>query len=259
MKKYNFVYLTTNLINGKQYIGDHSTNNLNDSYLGSGKLTLIPAIKKYGKENFKREILEFFETKEEAFLSQKKYIKQFGTLTPEGYNISPAGGSEISGGIVSEETKIKISKAKTGIKFSEKHKENLRKSHMGLKQKPETVKKRILKTSGMNRSDEFREKLRISKSEETKKKIRNSLSGKSHTEERRQKISISQKNRWKDPEERKKQSNRLKGIKISSETKNKISISLKGRSQKKIKCPYCEKEGGTTMHRWHFENCKFKN
>ena len=52
----NFIYLTTNVINGKQYIGSHN-GEINDSYLGSGKL-LIKSIKKYGKENFKRIILE---------------------------------------------------------------------------------------------------------------------------------------------------------------------------------------------------------
>ncbi len=56
MKKYNYVYVTTNLINGAQYVGDHSTNNLNDDYLGSGKY-LFRSIKKYKKkiliENFR--------------------------------------------------------------------------------------------------------------------------------------------------------------------------------------------------------------
>ena len=37
-KKYNYVYITTNLENKKQYVGDHSTNNINDGYLGSGKI-----------------------------------------------------------------------------------------------------------------------------------------------------------------------------------------------------------------------------
>jgi group I intron endonuclease len=97
-KKFNFVYLTTNLVNKKQYIGDHSTNDLNCyktlNYLGSGKLTLHPAIKKYGRENFKREILEYFDTKQKAFDAQEKYIKLYKThVSKKGYNISWKGGT----------------------------------------------------------------------------------------------------------------------------------------------------------------------
>jgi group I intron endonuclease len=51
------IYKTINLINGKIYIGQHYTS-VDDGYLGSGKY-LLNAINKYGKENFKREILEF--------------------------------------------------------------------------------------------------------------------------------------------------------------------------------------------------------
>ena len=54
MKMY-YIYLTTNLINNKKYIGmQHGE--LNDDYLGSGN-SITEAIKKYGKENFKRIIL----------------------------------------------------------------------------------------------------------------------------------------------------------------------------------------------------------
>jgi len=61
----HYVYITTNVVNGRQYIGDHSSNNLNDNYLGSG-VAFRKAIKKYGKENFTKQILELFNTKEEA-------------------------------------------------------------------------------------------------------------------------------------------------------------------------------------------------
>jgi len=53
---YYFVYETTNNINGKKYIGYHKTTNLNDGYLGSGKI-LHYAIKKYGRGAFSRRIL----------------------------------------------------------------------------------------------------------------------------------------------------------------------------------------------------------
>ena len=61
-KKY-IVYETTNLINGKYYIGVHRKNGKN--YLGSGKI-LIYAIKKYGRDNFMREILRKFDNKKDA-------------------------------------------------------------------------------------------------------------------------------------------------------------------------------------------------
>jgi len=114
-KKFAFVYITTNLINGKQYVGDHCTDVIEDGYLGSAPRTLHPAIKKYGKQNFKREILEFFPTKKEAFESQEKYINEYNTLTPNGYNISPKGGSQCVGG-ASLETRKLMSMARKGKK-----------------------------------------------------------------------------------------------------------------------------------------------
>jgi hypothetical protein len=64
------VYKTTNLINGKYYIGKHKTKNANDDYLGSGKY-LKHAIKRYGKENFTKEILYVFSDEQQMNLTER--------------------------------------------------------------------------------------------------------------------------------------------------------------------------------------------
>jgi hypothetical protein len=120
-KKYNFVFITTNLINGKQYIGDHSTNNLDDNYLGSG-IYIHNAILKYGKENFKIQILEFFDTRKEAFNAQEKHIKKCNTLIPKGYNVSPKGGHQTNGGFnAKSRKKLSNTRKKKGLAKGEKN------------------------------------------------------------------------------------------------------------------------------------------
>jgi hypothetical protein len=58
IRLYHLVYITTNAINGKIYVGVRSTWNLEDKYLGSGD-KLKTAFKKYGKQSFKRTLLLF--------------------------------------------------------------------------------------------------------------------------------------------------------------------------------------------------------
>jgi len=88
MKQY-YIYLTTNLIDGKKYIGQHA-GSINDNYLGSGVL-LTKAIEKYGKENFKKEILEICK-KEELDEKEKYYIKKYNANEDENfYNLSEGG------------------------------------------------------------------------------------------------------------------------------------------------------------------------
>lgn len=110
---YHYVYLTTNIVNSKKYVGDHSSEILEDNYLGSGEY-LKKAFKKYGRNSFTREILEIFPSKEEAFNSQEKYIQKFNTLVPSGYNISPKGGYGVPDSYLHEETKEKIGKSLSG-------------------------------------------------------------------------------------------------------------------------------------------------
>lgn len=266
-KKFNFLYVTTNLIDGKQYVGEHSTDCVeNDQYLGSGIL-ITHAIKKYGKKNFKREIIECFSTKQEAFDAQERYIKELNTLKPNGYNLSPTGGVGVNG-CCSEETKQKMSawaKTRTGEL-----------NGMYGKHLSQETKDKISKSNDGKYSGELHYMWGKKLPEETKQKISLSLTGKNsgtkhylfgshHSEETKQKISEGGKglqsgekhHQWGKP--------------ISDDVRKKISISLisnplseekkKEKSKKasetlshvkKITCDHCGKE----FSPWNFGNHK---
>ena len=80
------IYKITNNLNNKYYIGKHQTVNLNDSYMGSGKL-IKRAIEKYGIENFTKEILHIFTTAEEMDAKEKELV----TLHENSYNMTEGG------------------------------------------------------------------------------------------------------------------------------------------------------------------------
>lgn len=83
------VYLTTNKITGKKYIG-YSTRN-DASYFGSGPL-ILAAIKKYGKHNFEKIILEECSTIEEVSMAERKWIEYYDAVnSAEFYNLSEGG------------------------------------------------------------------------------------------------------------------------------------------------------------------------
>lgn len=90
--KYGYIYKTTNLINDKIYIGQHKSQVFEGTkYLGSGK-SLNKAICKYGKENFKVELLEWCETKEQLNEREIYWISFFNSREPTmGYNITIGG------------------------------------------------------------------------------------------------------------------------------------------------------------------------
>jgi hypothetical protein len=102
-KRYHFLYRTTNLINGKFYYGMHSTNNLQDGYIGSGTL-LKRSINKYGKESFHIEILEFFDTREALVEAEKKLVTEIQVEDLNCMNLKPGG----RGGLMNEEHKRKF-------------------------------------------------------------------------------------------------------------------------------------------------------
>lgn len=72
-RKYHYIYRITNKLNGKFYIGMHSTDNLNDGYFGSGTY-LWRSINKYGKENHDMEILEHYFSREDLVDREKELV-----------------------------------------------------------------------------------------------------------------------------------------------------------------------------------------
>jgi hypothetical protein len=90
-KKYHFIYKTTNIITKKYYIGMHSSDNLVDGYVGSGR-RLKYSINKYGKENHIREIIEFCKTREELKLREKEIVNLNEIANQECMNLKVGGG-----------------------------------------------------------------------------------------------------------------------------------------------------------------------
>jgi len=207
------IYKTTNLINGKIYIGQDSKNN--NKYLGSGDL-LKKAIKKYGKENFKKEILETCSSQLELDEKERLHIFELNSTDKNiGYNISVGGrnGTTLNRKM-SNETKKKMSDAKLGIKFTDEHKENLSKSRIGKILSNETKKKM---------SDSQKLVIRKPMSEETKEKIRKTKKGIKLSKETKEKMSKSHMG----------DKNHFYGKNHSEETIIKISESKKGIPSKK--------------------------
>ena len=80
------VYKITNLLNNKHYIGKHMTKDLDDGYMGSGKL-IRHEIKKHGKENFKKEILHVFDNEEAMNAKEAELV----VVSEETYNLCDGG------------------------------------------------------------------------------------------------------------------------------------------------------------------------
>jgi hypothetical protein len=117
MSIYYTIYVTTNQVNNKIYIGKHITDNPLDNYLGSGGY-LNTAIKKYGKENFKKEVLFIFDNEEDMNAKEKELVDLNFILREDTYNLVLGGNGGqtvlIEGHPKYELTKAKIKKSKEG-------------------------------------------------------------------------------------------------------------------------------------------------
>ena len=133
-----YIYLTTCLVNGKKYIGQSINQRNKNTYLGSG-VAFKNALKKYGKDAFVKTILiDNISCLNELNELERYFISKYDCLYPNGYNLDLGGTNK---GRMSEATKAKMIKSKTGKKHTQKQIEANIKSHKGLKLSDETKKK----------------------------------------------------------------------------------------------------------------------
>lgn len=91
---FGFIYITTNIVNGRRYIGQCRYNKVGwRSYLGSGTY-LKRALKKYGRDMFVRETIAEAATREELTKLENHYLTEFNAAAdPNWYNVSPRANS----------------------------------------------------------------------------------------------------------------------------------------------------------------------
>jgi len=74
-RKFHYIYKTICITTGNFYVGMHSTDNLEDGYIGSGK-RLWHSIRKHGLENHRKEILEFLPDRNSLKIREKEIINE---------------------------------------------------------------------------------------------------------------------------------------------------------------------------------------
>jgi len=165
-KQIHYIYKTTCNITGRYYIGMHSTSNLEDGYLGSGR-RLRYSLKKYGRENHSKEILEFRESREDLKNRESQLVNEDALRDPMCMNLKPGG----YGGLCNAEHKQKFLFAGT--------------------QAAAKSGKNVEKLRWLFQNDEIWKSKNLEKRSKSLKGLQTWWIGKQHTDESKRKMSTS--------------------------------------------------------------------
>jgi group I intron endonuclease len=91
MTPFGYIYITTNLVNGKQYIGKRQSPMFQPGYYGSGTI-LRCAIAKHGIDNFKVEVVQWCYSKEDLCAAEVAWIDKYNATKSDKYYNIAAGG-----------------------------------------------------------------------------------------------------------------------------------------------------------------------
>ena len=138
---YGFIYITTNMVNGKRYLGQKGFSEYWDSYLGSGTI-FKKAIEKYGKENFRRNIIQVCFSEDELNKTEYDLSVFLNVVEDENWYNLCYGGGGTRGAHRSDETRELLRQLNLGennpnygLKRSEETKRKMSESMLG---KPKT-------------------------------------------------------------------------------------------------------------------------
>jgi hypothetical protein len=229
---YYYLYEITNLVNNKIYIGVHRTKNLDDDYMGSGT-RLFAAIEKYGIENFKKRIIEYFENSEDMYLAESNIVTDEFLSRPDVYNLR-------RGGLGGFDHIIKTGKHRSVY-------------YRGKPLPTEQIAKAVKTKKERFENGDYDDARKIWSKNAT---TNNPMS----TVEARKKSSDSHKGKPKSEEHKAKISKSLKEHAVMSSPRKFPNRKKREPVEVRIAtCPHCGVTGGVNgMTRWHFDKCKNK-